>query len=375
MSKKDYYDVLGVDRGADSSSLKSAYRKLAMQYHPDKNPGNSDAEKKFKEVSEAYEVLSNSEKRQAYDAYGHDAFSQSGASGGFSDGFSGFGSFSDIFEDFFGDTGGGKSSRRQTQRGQDLKYEIDVDLREAYTGIRKEISFDTLIRCDSCKGSGSEKGSGLKNCGACGGSGRTRASQGFFTVERTCSACGGAGQVITDPCGPCNGEGRRRKNRKLEVKIPAGVEEGSRIRLSGEGAVGPNGSTPGDLYLFINMIDHPIFDREGEEIFCNVPITIVDASLGGEVDVPTVSGGKVKVKIPAGSQNGDQFRLNGKGMPTIRASHFGDMTISLNIEIPKNLSENQKRLLKEFNEELSQKNSPESTGFFSKVKDFWDGLT
>ena len=375
MSKKDYYDVLGVDRGADSGSLKSAYRKLAMQYHPDKNPGNSDAEKRFKEVSEAYEVLSNSEKRQAYDAYGHDAFSQGGAGGGFSDGFSGFGSFSDIFEDFFGDMGGGKSSRRQPQRGQDLKYEIDVDLREAYTGIRKEISFDTLIRCDSCKGSGSEKGSGLKNCGACGGSGRTRASQGFFTVERTCSACGGAGQVITDPCGSCNGEGRRRKNRKLEVKIPAGVEEGSRIRLSGEGAVGPNGSTPGDLYLFINMVDHPIFDREGEEIFCNVPITIVDASLGGEVEVPTVSGGRVKVKIPAGSQNGDQFRLNGKGMPTIRASHFGDMTISLNIEIPKNLSENQKRLLKEFNEELSQKNSPESTGFFSKVKDFWDGLT
>ena len=253
MSKRDYYDVLGVSKDADSSSLKSAYRKLAMKYHPDKNPGDTESEKKFKEVSEAYEILSNSEKRQAYDAYGHDAFNQSGG-GGFSDGFSGFGSFSDIFEDFFGDLGGGGSSRKRQQRGQDLKYEVDVDLREAYTGIKKEISFDTLVRCDSCSGSGSEKGSGLKNCSACGGSGRTRASQGFFTVERTCSACGGAGQVITDPCGSCNGEGRKRKNRKIEVNIPAGVEDGSRIRLQEEGAVGAHGAAPGDLYLFVNVV-------------------------------------------------------------------------------------------------------------------------
>ncbi|MBS91685.1 MAG: molecular chaperone DnaJ [Rickettsiales bacterium] len=375
MSKRDYYEVLGVSREADHSSLKSAYRKLAMQYHPDKNPGDKNAEKNFKEVSEAYEVLSNEEKRQAYDTYGHDAFAQGGAAGGFSEGFSGFGSFSDIFEDFFGDIGGGRGNKNREQRGQDLKYEIDIDLREAYTGIKKEISFDTLIRCDGCSGSGSEKGSGLKDCGACGGSGRTRASQGFFTVERTCSACSGAGQVITDPCSNCNGEGRRRKNRKIEVNIPAGVEDGSRIRLSGEGAVGPNGSASGDLYLFVTMLDHPIFDREGTQIHCNIPISIVEASLGGSVDVPTVSGGKVKVKIPAGSQNGDQFKLSGKGMPTIRSTSFGDMLISLNVEIPKHLSENQKRLLKEFNQELSQKNNPESSGFFSKVKDFWDGLT
>ena len=373
MSKKDYYDVLGVSRDSDASSLKSAYRKLAMKYHPDKNPGDSNAEKKFKEVSEAYEILSNSEKRQAYDQYGYDAFNQAGGSG-FSDGFSGFGNFSDIFEDFFGDIGG-RQSRQREQRGQDLKYEIDIDLREAYTGLKKEISFDTLIRCDVCSGSGSEKGNGLKNCGVCGGSGRTRASQGFFTVERTCSACGGAGQVITDPCNTCNGEGRRRKNRKLEVNIPAGVEEGSRIRLSGEGAVGPNGSSPGDLYLFISMVPHEIFEREATEIFCNVPISIVNASLGGSVDVPTVSGGKVKVKIPAGSQNGDQFKLTGKGMPTLRSTSFGDMIISLNVEVPRNLSDNQKRLLKEFDEESSQKNNPESSGFFSKVKDFWDDLT
>ncbi len=373
MSKNDYYEVLGVSKGSDSATLKSSYRKLAMKYHPDKNPGDKGAEKKFKEISEAYEVLSNPEKRQAYDTYGHDAFSQQ-SGGGFSDGFSGFGSFSDIFEDFFGDFGG-RSSKTRDQRGQDLKYEVDVDLREAYTGTKKEISFDTLIRCDDCSGSGSENNSGLEDCEACGGSGRTRASQGFFTVERTCNSCGGAGQVITDPCSSCAGEGRRRKNRKLEVNIPAGVEDGSRIRLSGEGAVGQNGSSPGDLYLFVTMLEHPIFGRNGTEIFCNVPISIVDASLGGSVEVPTVSGGKVKVKVPAGAQHGDQFRLNGKGMPTIRSTSFGDMIISLIIEIPKNLSENQKRLLREFNDELNQSNSPERSGFFSKVKDFWDGLT
>ncbi len=373
MSKSDYYEVLGVSKNSDPNTIKSSYRKLAMKFHPDKNPGDKEAEKKFKEISEAYEILSNPEKKQAYDTYGHEAFSQ--GAGGFSEGFGGgFGSFSDIFEDFFGDFGGRSSTKRE-QRGQDLKYEVEIDLREAFTGIKKEISFDTLIRCDDCSGSGSEKGSGLQDCGACGGSGRTRASQGFFTVERTCSSCGGAGQVITDPCSSCNGEGRRRKNRKLEVNIPAGVEDGSRIRLSGEGAIGQNGSSPGDLYLFVSMEEHQIFGRNGTEIFCNVPISIVDASLGGTVEVPTVSGGKVKVKVPAGSQHGDQFRLNGKGMPALRSTSFGDMIISLIIEIPKNLSENQKNILREFNDELDHSNSPERSGFFSKVKDFWDGLT
>ena len=377
MSKRDYYDVLGVDRGSDSSSIKSAYRKLAMKYHPDRNPGDTEAEMKFKEASEAYEILSSNEKREAYDNYGHSAFDQQGGGAGFGGGFEGFGSFSDIFEDFFGDMGGGNQSRgrrRQEQRGEDLKYEISIDLREAYTGVKKEISFDTLVTCDACDGTGSESGSGLKTCGTCGGSGRTRASQGFFTVERTCPTCGGTGQVISDPCKACNGEGRRRRNRKLEVSIPAGVENGSRIRLSGEGAAGPNGSTDGDLYLFVTMLDHSIFERDGTEIFCNVPISIVDATLGGSVEVPTVSGGRVKVKIPPGSQNGDQFRLNGKGMPTLRSTSFGDMIITIVVEIPKGISDNQKRLLEEFNAELDQKNSPEKSGFFSKVKDFWDGL-
>ncbi len=377
MPKRDYYDVLGVEKSSDSSSIKSAYRKLAMKYHPDRNPGDTEAEKNFKEASEAYEVLSNNEKRQAYDSYGHAAFEQQGGGGsGFGGGFEGFGSFSDIFEDFFGDftSGSGRSRKRQEQRGEDLKCETSIDLREAYTGIKKEISFDTLVTCDPCDGKGSESGGGLKACEACGGSGRVRASQGFFTVERTCSACGGAGQVISDPCKACNGEGRRRKNRRLEVSIPAGVEDGSRIRISGEGAAGPNRGSSGDLYLFVGMEPHQLFDREGTEIFCNVPISIVDAAIGGSVEVPTVSGGRVKVKIPPGSQNGDQFRLNGKGMPTLRSTSFGDMIITIIVEIPKNLSENQKRLLKEFNEELDQKNSPEKSGFFSKVKDFWDGL-
>ena len=378
MSKRDYYDVLGVQKDSDSSAIKSAYRKMAMKFHPDRNPGDTEAEKNFKEASEAYEVLSNNEKRQAYDSYGHAAFEQQGGGGsGFGGGFEGFGSFSDIFEDFFGDIGGGGQGRtrgRQEQRGEDLKYEVSIDLREAYTGVKKEISFDTLVTCDSCDGTGSESRSGLKTCDVCGGTGRVRASQGFFTVERTCSACGGSGHVISDPCKACNGDGRRRKNRKIEVSIPAGVEEGSRIRIAGEGAAGPNKGPNGDLYLFVALEAHPIFERDSTEIFCNVPISIVDAALGGSVEVPTVSGDRVKVKIPPGSQNGDQFRLNGKGMPALRSISFGDMIITLIVEIPKNLSDNQKRLLKEFNEELDTRNSPEKSGFFSKVKDFWDGL-
>ena len=256
MSKRDYYDVLGVSKDSDSSAIKSAYRKMAMKFHPDRNPGDTEAEKNFKEASEAYEVLSNNEKRQAYDSYGHAAFEQQGGGSGFSGGFEGFGSFSDIFEDFFGDIGGGGQGRnrgRQEQRGEDLKYEVGIDLREAYTGVKKEISFDTLVTCDSCDGTGSESKSGFKTCDVCGGSGRVRASQGFFTVERTCSACGGSGHVISDPCKACNGDGRRRKNRKIEVNIPAGVEEGSQIRISGEGAAGPNKGPNGDLYLFVAL--------------------------------------------------------------------------------------------------------------------------
>ena len=375
MSKQDFYDVLGVSKEVDSNSLKSAYRRLAMKYHPDKNPGDSEAEKKFKEISEAYEVLSNPEKKAAYDQYGHDAFTgPGGGQGGFSEGFgSGFGSFSDIFEDFFGDATGQRNNER-LKRGEDLKYEMSITLRDAYLGVKKEISYDTLVSCKSCSGTGSENKDGIGSCGSCRGSGRIRASQGFFTVERTCPACGGSGQVITDPCRECNGEGRQRKNKNIEVSIPAGVEEGSRIRLAGEGTAGQNGAEDGDLYIFISIVSHELFDRDGTNIFCNVPISIYEASLGGSVEVPTVSGGRAKVKIPAGTQSGDQLRLSGKGMPALRSVSFGDMIITLNVEIPKNLSQKQKELLKEFDQQSNRENIPESTGFFDKVKDFWDEL-
>jgi len=374
MSKQDFYDVLGVSKGVDENSLKVAYRKLAMKYHPDRNPGDTAAEKKFKEVSEAYDVLSNPEKKAAYDQYGHDAFNGGGGQG-FSEGFSsGFGSFSDIFEDFFGDISGRQGNNDQRKKGEDLKYEMQISLREAYIGVKKEINFDTLITCESCRGSGSSKNDGISSCSSCGGKGRIRASQGFFTVERTCPNCSGTGQVITDPCSSCGGEGRVRKNRKIEVSIPAGVEEGSRIRLSGEGASGQNGASSGDLYIFIGVFEHDIFQRDGMDIFCNVPISISDASLGGSVEVPTVSGGRAKVRIPAGTQSGDQLKLSGKGMPALRSVSFGDMIITLIVEIPRNLSSRQKELLREFDEESDQDNIPQSTGFFSKVKDFWDDL-
>ena len=369
MAKQDFYELLGVDRSADSGTLKSAYRKLAMKYHPDRNPGDKSAEKKFKKVSEAYEVLSNPEKKSAYDQYGHDAFNGSQSGGGFSSG--GFGSFSDIFEDFFGDVSG-RSPRQEG--GQDLKYEMSIDLREAYLGVKKEISYETLVTCEQCRGTGSEKAQGVSNCGTCGGSGRTRASQGFFTVERTCPSCGGSGQMITDPCDSCDGEGRKRKNRNIEVSIPTGVDDGSRIRLSGEGAAGQNGSQPGDLYLFVNIEQHSLFERDGTNIFCNVPVSMVEATLGGAVEVPTVSGGRAKVKIPIGTQTGDQLRLSGKGMPALRSTSFGDMIISLIVETPTNLSEKQKEILRDFGEESGHNNNPEGSGFFSKVRDFWGDL-
>tara|TARA_B100000989_G_scaffold295699_1_gene277291 strand:+ start:1415 stop:2548 length:1134 start_codon:yes stop_codon:yes gene_type:complete len=375
MSKQDFYEVLGVPRDVDTSGLKSAYRRLAMKHHPDKNPGDAESESKFKEISEAYEVLSDSEKRAAYDQYGHSAFENGGAgSSGFSGNFSeGFSSFSDIFEDFFGSSGS-RTGRTRQSRGEDLKADVSISLRDAYIGIKKEISFDTLLTCRPCNGTGSEKSESLSVCGTCRGSGKVRSSQGFFTVERTCPTCNGAGQVITDPCSVCGGEGRVRKNRKIEVSIPTGVDDGSQIRLSGEGAAGPNGANPGDLYLFINIQPHELFERDETNIYCKVPISMVEASLGGSVEVPTVSGGRAKVKVPAGTQSGDQFRLSGKGMPALRSVTFGDMIISLIVETPTNLSDRQKELLNDFKSEMQQNNNPESEGFFSKVKDFWDDL-
>jgi len=365
MSKRDYYDVLGVSKDADSSSLKSAYRKLAMQYHPDKNPGDVESEKKFKEVSEAYEILSNSEKRQAYDAYGHDAFNQSGG-GGFSDGFSGFGSFSDIFEDFFGDMGG-RQNRQREQRGQDLKYEVEVDLREAYTGVKKEISFDTLVTCDVCEGSGSESGSGLKTCGVCGGTGRTRASQGFFTVERTCSACGGSGQVISDPCKACNGEGRRRKNRKLEVNIPAGVDTGTKLRVSGEGNVGLKGGPPGDLYVFIKVKNDSKLKRDGVTIYSEIAVSYLQAILGDTVKVTTVDG-DVNLKIPSGTQPNTTLSLENKGVPRLgNPVARGNHEVLVKVKLPTRITDGERELLEGLASQYSDKNINSNSGLFSKL--------
>lgn len=372
MAKSDFYEVLGVSKNVDDSSLKSAYRKLAMKHHPDRNPGDEKSEKKFKKISEAYEVLSDPEKRSAYDQYGHSAF-ENNSGGGFSNFSEGFGSFSDIFEDFFGESSGRGGGRRQV-KGEDLKAEIRISLRDAYLGVKKEINFDTLVKCKPCGGSGSENSNSLSKCGTCGGAGKVRSSQGFFTVERTCPSCNGAGQTITDPCSSCRGEGRVRKNRNIEVSIPTGVEEGSQIRLTGEGAVGPNGSTAGDLYLFVSIENHDLFEREGVNIFCNVPVSMIDASLGGSVEVPTVSGGRAKVKIPVGTQSGDQLRLTRKGMPALRSVSFGDMIITLIVETPTNLTDNQKQLLVDFQNEMKQNNNPEREGFFSKVRDFWGDL-
>ena len=375
MSKQDFYELLGVSRDVDMGGLKSAYRKLAMKHHPDRNPGDSESESKFKQISEAYEVLSDTEKRAAYDQYGHSAFENNGSGGsGFSGNFSdGFSSFSDIFEDFFGSSSSRSGTGRQA-RGEDLRADVTINLRDAYLGIKKEITFDTLLTCTACNGTGSENSEGLSTCGTCRGTGKVRSSQGFFTVERTCPTCNGAGQVITDPCAKCGGEGRVRKNRKIEVSIPTGVEDGSQIRLSGEGAAGPNGSTPGDLYLFVNVEPHALFERDETNIYCKVPISMVEASLGGAVEVPTVSGGRAKVKVPSGTQSGDQLRLSGKGMPALRSVTFGDMIITLVVETPTNLTEKQRELLRDFQSEMQHNNNPESEGFFSKVRDFWDDL-
>lgn len=382
----DFYSLLGVDKQADEKVLKSAYRKLAMQFHPDKNPGDEAAEKKFKEISEAYEVLKDSQKRAAYDRYGHDAFMQgmSGAGGGGgAGGFGGFdaSSFSDIFEDLFGDFsgrgGGGRRGGGQSaaQRGADLRYNLEVNLEEAFTGKQESITLTTSAACGTCDGSGAEKGSKAETCDACGGMGAVRSQQGFFTVERACGKCQGAGQVIKKPCKPCAGTGKERKQKTLSVTIPAGVEDGTRIRLSGEGEAGTRGGQAGDLYIFLSVKPHEFFQRDGAHIHCRIPVPFTTASLGGSIEVPTVEGGKVKVTIPSGTQTDHQFRLKGKGMSVMRQGSLrGDMYIHVQTETPVNLSKKQKDLLKEFDKSSNAKNSPESESFFSKVKEFWEDL-
>ena len=380
MAKRDYYEVLGVARDAGEDDLKKTYRKLAMQWHPDRNQGNAEAEAKFKELNEAYDVLKDAEKRAAYDRFGHAAFEQGGPGGGGGGGgpFGG-GGFEDIFEEMFGRFGGGgRGQRAAAGRGADLRTQVEVSLEEAFAGAKKNIRFATSVSCEACKGTGAEGGaaSGAQTCGTCQGSGKVRAQQGFFLVERTCPTCGGQGRIIKNPCKICRGAGRVQRERNLNVSVPAGVDDGTRIRLTGEGEAGQRGAPAGDLYVDIAVRPHPIFQRDGGNILVRVPLRMTQAALGGHVEVPSIDGGRSKVTIPAGTQTGDQFRLRGKGFSVLRSAARGDMYVQVMVETPQNLSPKQRELLEQFETEAEKggRTSPESEGFFAKVKEFWDGL-
>lgn len=380
MAKRDFYDVLGVAKGADEKALKSAYRNQAKKFHPDANPGNKDAEAKFKEINEAYDVLKDPQKKAAYDRFGHQAFENGMGSGARGPGAAGMGAdFSSIFEDLFGDMMGGGGQRQRGRggngaaRGSDLRYNLEVNFTDAYRGKSANVRVPSSVTCDLCKGSGAKPGTQPKTCTTCNGAGAVRSQSGFFTVERACPTCAGRGQVIADPCMACGGQGRVTKERTLAVNIPAGVEDGTRIRLSGEGEAGTRGGPSGDLYIFISVRPHEFFQREGADLFCKVPISMATASLGGEIEVPTIDGKKARVTIPEGTQSGKQFRLKAKGMPVLRSAQFGDMYIQVSVETPVNLTRRQRELLREFDGQ-SGNNSPESEGFFSKAKAFWDGF-
>ncbi len=378
MAKQDYYEQLGVERGASADDLKKAYRKLAMQYHPDRNPGDGEAERKFKEINEAYDVLKDDQKRAAYDRFGHAAFENGGGRGGPGAGDFNFAQgFADIFDEMFGDFMGGGRRGGANLRGADLRYNMEITLEDAFAGKQATIRVPTSILCEACNGSGGEKGAQPATCPTCRGHGKVRAQQGFFTIERGCPTCHGAGRVIQNPCKQCEGTGRTRKEKTLQVNIPAGVEEGTRIRLAGEGEAGLRGAPHGDLYIFLAIQPHHLFQRDAANIFCKVPLPMTTAALGGQIEVPTVDGGRARVTIPAGTQSGAQFRLRGKGMSVLRSPSRGDMFIEAAVETPVNLSKRQQELLKEFDEAgaKGKSTSPESEGFFSKVKEFWDGLT
>ena len=372
MAKRDYYEVLGVGREAGADEVKKAYRKQAMQYHPDRNPGDKAAEKKFKEASEAYEVLKDEEKKAAYNRFGHAAFNQGGPGAGGAD-FSS--SFADVFDDLFGDFMGGRGGQARTNfQGGDLRYNLEITLDEAFSGKRAKVRVPSSVICDDCTGSGADGGAQPTTCPTCQGAGKVRAQQGFFTIERSCSTCQGAGRVIKNPCKTCRGNGRVQREKTLSVNIPAGVEEGTRIRLSGEGEAGMRGAPPGDLYIFLSIAPHRLFQRDGGDIHCRVPITVTAAALGGVIEVPTIDGGRARVTIPSGTQSGHQFRLKSKGMSVMRGSNRGDMYIHTVVETPVNLSKQQKEILREFEKTGGEKTNPQSAGFFHKVKELWDDL-
>ena len=373
MAKKDYYEILGVDKSCDDKTLKSAFRKLAKEYHPDHNAGKPEAEAKFKEISEAYERLKNPESRAAYDRYGHAAFDGGGGRGNYSGGFDGnFSSaFSDIFNDFFGDFSNSTRSRETSNRGSDLRYNLEITLEEAYSGKSDTINVPMNTECSGCKGNGGENGEAPIVCPNCQGSGKTRASQGFFMIERSCTSCNGSGQIVVNPCKSCGGQGRVKKPKKLSINVPAGVEDGNRIRLSGQGEAGLRGGRTGDLYIFVSIKPHKFFQRDGSDLYCNVPVSMATAALGGQIDIPTIDGSKLSVSIPEGSQNNKHLRLRGKGMPILRQKNFGDLHLQISVETPVNLSKKQKQLLEEFQKISTEKNNPVSDSFFKKLRDLW----
>ncbi len=371
MTKRDYYEVLGVNKAASPDQIKSAYRKLAVKHHPDKNKGDKASEEKFKEASEAYHVLSNQERKQNYDNFGHAAFENGGGGRGFGN-FDFSGSFSDIFEDFFGEGFGGSGrSRRSNNRGSDLRYDLSISLGEAYSGKKHDIKFSTSDKCNTCNGSGAKPGNNISACSMCGGHGQVRSSQGFFTVQQTCPQCSGSGEEITNPCESCEGIGKQQVTKRLSVTIPKGVDDGTRIRLAGKGEAGSRGSSNGDLYIFVNVYSHELFKRSDENLFFEFPISITDAALGTELKIPTIDGGKAKIKIPSGTQNGKQFRLKGKGMPLMRGNNYGDLYVQITTEVPVSLNKEQKELLEKFREIENEKSNPSIKKFFQKAKSFW----
>jgi len=373
MAKRDYYDVLGVQKNSSPEQIKAAYRKLAVKHHPDKNPGDKPSEEKFKEAGEAYHVLSDKERKQNYDNFGHAAFENgAGGRGGFGN-FDFSSHFSDIFEDFFGDFGGGngRRSKKSNFRGSDLRYDLSITLEEAYAGKKQDIKFSTSEKCNTCSGSGSKPGHDVGSCSMCGGHGQVRSNQGFFTVQQTCPQCSGTGEEITNPCGSCGGQGKKQTSKRLSVTIPKGVDDGTRIRLAGKGEVGSRGASNGDLYLFVNVYSHDLFKRSDENLFFEYPVSIADAALGTSLEIPTIDGGKAKIKIPAGTQSGKQFRLKGKGMPYMRGSGNGDLYVQVNTEVPVSLNREQKELLEKFRKIENEKSNPSIKKFFQKAKSFW----
>jgi molecular chaperone DnaJ len=372
--KRCYYEILGVEPGAPPEAIKGAYRKLAKELHPDRNPGDTQCEHKFKEINEAYDVLKDDQKRAAYDRFGHAAFENGSGRGANGFGFDFASSFTDIFDDLFGEfTGGGRRGRRQN-RGQDLRYNLEITLEECFRGRQAQIKVPTALACDACGSTGAEAGTKPEQCPTCSGIGKVRAQQGFFTIERTCPHCRGQGRIIRNPCKACHGAGLVQKERTLQIDIPPGVEEGTRIRLAGEGQAGLNGGPPGDLYLFISVKPHALFQRDGHDLYCRAPVSVVTAALGGGIEVPTLDGGRARVNIPEGTQSGRQFRLRGKGMPVLRGgSMSGDLYVEVVVETPVKLSKKQKELLRAFECGCEPGCQPEAEGFLAKLKEFWTG--